>query len=126
MRCHVRLSVLPCEVRRGHEHDINADLASKRMEGFTHTLNNGCALIPVTNDTGDHAVWKVPSSQLEWALDQWPVRLVRLPRPETEFEEQLRIQRRRLEKQRPFLKPEMLDALIQAFSDLEAKCERDY
>lgn len=96
------------------------------VEGFKPPeINGDVALILV--ETGDkHAIWRVPLDRLPWALEQYPVFLKELPPVEHPREEELRAMKRKLEKDRPFMIPAAVNALIKGIEEAELENARAY
>jgi hypothetical protein len=93
--------------------------------GFQYVVNGDVALIEVTNDA-DRAVWRVPASQLEWALSLYPVTLRRLPVLESDEARQLRLLKRRIKRSMPFLTPAQREAFEREILALENSQRQAY
>jgi hypothetical protein len=70
--------------------------------GFQYVINGDVALIGVANET-DSGVWRVPVERLQWALSLYPVSLRRLPALESDEARQLRLLKRKVKREMPFL-----------------------
>jgi hypothetical protein len=94
-------------------------------EGFQYVVNGETALVSV-GDAGTFAVWRIPVSCLEWALNLHPVSLKKLPPVESPEQAEIRRLKRRIRTRRPFLTPGQLSALEQKIERLEAADRRAY
>jgi hypothetical protein len=70
--------------------------------GFQYVINGDVALISV-GDAEHQAVWRVPAERLQWALSLYPVSLRRLPALESDEARQLRLLKRKVKREMPFL-----------------------
>jgi hypothetical protein len=113
----VREGICPLEVKTSSNIDT--------PEGFQYVVNGETALISV-GDAGTFAVWRVPVSCLEWALNLHPVSLKKLPPVESPEQAEIRRLKRRIRTRRPFLTPGQLSALEQKIERLEAADRRAY
>ena len=97
----------------------------KAEDGFRYVINGETALIEVT-DGGDHVVWRVPVTKLEWALSMYPVSLKRLPDLEPPEKAQCRRLRLQLKKRLPFLTPEQRQVIENKIDQLRAMDQRAF
>jgi hypothetical protein len=108
------------------EHKLPPEEVQPHGKDFKYVVNGNVALIPVTNDVGDHAVWKVPADKLAWAESMLPVQLRPRERLETEFESQLRQAKRQLLQAVKYGRSSLAKAVAESIEDLEQKITRDY
>jgi hypothetical protein len=93
-------------------------------EPFEYVVNGDVALISLTNTAGDHAIWRVPADQLEWAKEIAPVYLKRLPLLEPQEAEELRKFKAKQKRTHLFKSTEEREALAQEAARLEAAAAR--
>jgi len=104
-------SRLPREVARDNnvEHETSED-------GSVEFFNVATTDKPI--------VWQVPVQYREWALAQFPLRLVELPPLESETHRELRRLKRRLRDRAPFLTQGLRARLDREIQDLEQQCAK--
>jgi hypothetical protein len=86
--------------------------------GFKYVVNGDVALVEVSSEA-DHAVWRLPASRLDWASSLYPVTLRRLPALESTEARQLRLLKRRVKREMPFLTPGQRQAFEREIEALE-------
>jgi hypothetical protein len=104
---------------------LEVKTSSKPDGGLQYVVNGDVALIEVTNDA-DHAVWRVPASHLEWALSLHPISLRRLPVLESDEARQIRLLKRRVKREMPYLTAAHRRAFEREITALESSQRKAY
>jgi hypothetical protein len=107
------------------ESRISPEAEPKSADGFEYVVNGDTALIKV-GDEKAHAIWRIPVAHLDWAKEQFPVWLRRLPDlepPELARQREIKHQLRYLSR---YLTDEQKTSLRKEVDDLSSQVDKAY